>query len=171
MNEKIEKSFFFQDIKINFDSSSFILNNTNLKLGFEIFTKALEEQKPELLKNNFLYINIWSIVCKPCSDEIPFLDSLPQKINKSISYLMVSSHSEDAVTNFLKNKEIQMKNFIFVNEMIDFISGIYNEIEVKNQSFPLHVVLDKEGNCLAYLFGSIDDMTAAPLVNFINNLD
>ena len=111
-------------------------------------------------------------MCKACSDEMPFLDLLPEKFDKNIGCVMVSSHSNEAVNNFLKSKAIEMENFVFVNEMIDFISGIYNEIEVKNQSFPLHVVLDKKGNCLAYLFGSFnDEVSAAPLINFINNLE
>lgn len=171
MNKNIEKKDFLKDIKLNFDSSIFTLNNSQLKHGFDILVREIRKQKPELLQNYYFYINIWSIICKPCFDEIPFIDTLPEKVNKNLTYLMISSHSNGAVNNYLENKNIKMKSFIFINEMIDFISGIYNEIELQNQSWPLHVVLDINGNCLAYLFGSIhDEKSAAPLINFINSL-
>jgi thiol-disulfide isomerase/thioredoxin len=172
MSKNKEKDDFLQQIKkINSDSSSYILNDTKLKEGFKKFTIELKKQKPELLQNNYSYINIWNIICKPCFDEIPFIDNLSEKINKNISYVMVSSHSNGAVNKFIENKNLKVKNFIFINEMIDFISGIYNEIEVKSQSWPLHVVLDGEGTCLAFLFGSIhSEDSAAPLINFINDL-
>lgn len=172
MNKNAEKVAFLKDIKTNFDSSEFILNNTPLKQGFEMFINELKDQKTDLLQYNYFYVNIWSIICKPCLDEMPFIDDLPEKINKGLACVMVSAHSNKAVNNFLENKNKKMKNFIFVNEMIDFISGIYNEMEIENQSWPLHVVLDSKGNCLAYLFGAInDENSAAPLINFINSLD
>ena len=163
---------FQKDKIINFDNSFFILNRTKLKQGFKGFTNELHKQNPKLLQNNYFYLNIWAIICKPCIDEIPFIDNLPEKFNKSLTCVMVSAYSNGAVNNFIKNKNVIMNNFTFINEMIDFISGIYNEIEVKSQSFPLHVILDKKGNCLAYLFGTIhDENSAAPLINFINSLE
>ena len=159
-----------EDIK-KFDSSVFLLNNTTLKKGFKEFIKLLRESDKELVNKDYFYVNIWSIACKPCSDEMPFLDLLAETFDKKIGYIMISAHSNEAVSSFLKNKRIEMKNFVFLNKMIDFISGIYNEIEVTNQAFPLHVVLDKNGNCLAYLFGAFhDENSAAPLINFIKNL-
>lgn len=170
MNANIDK-IDFSKTKNNFDNSFFILNNTSLKVSFKDFTKQLKKNNPELLKKDYFYLNIWAIMCEPCIDEIPFIDELPKKTNKDLTCVMLTAYSNGAVNNFLKNKNLSMKNFIFFNEMIDFISGIYNEIEVKTQSFPLHVILDKKGNCLAFLFGSIhDDNSAAPLVNFINEL-
>ncbi len=151
--------------------SSFLINNSILQQEFEKFVISLKAKNAHLLEKRYYYINIWSMACKPCLDEIPLIDSLLSSFTNQITYVMVSSHSNEAVSNFLKNKNIEMKNFVFLNEMIDFISGIYNEIEVKKQSFPLHVVLDKKGNCLAYLFGAIhDENSAAPLINFIKTL-
>jgi hypothetical protein len=172
MSVNIEKNNYYQEIKTNFNSSDFILNNTSLKHGFEKFSNKLTEQYPNILFQNYIYINIWSIICKPCLDEIPYIDNLPSKFNKDLTCIMITSHSQKAVNNFISLKGVKMNNFIFLNEMIDFISGIYNAIEKKNQSWPLHVVMDKRGNCLAYIFGSIhDDFSSAPLINFINSLE
>lgn len=164
------KNIYSSDQK-RFDASLFGLNETILEKGFKKFKQKLDN-KTALQNNNYYYINVWNIACKPCSDEMPFIDALTGKFKKDLACIMVSSHSDEAVNNFIRNKGIKMENFIFVNEMLDFISGIYNEIRVRNQSFPLHVVLDKKGDCLAYLFGAFyDEASAAPLINFINQLD
>jgi hypothetical protein len=160
-----------QIIKANFDASSFILNDTELKKGFKKFATELNKQKPGLLQNNFLYINNWSIICKPCLDEIPLHNELSVKLGNDISYCMVTHHSEEAVNKLVIKENIELKKFIFVNGMINFISGIYNEIKIVNLSFPLHIVLDSKGNVLAYLFGAFQDENSyKPIINFINKL-
>lgn len=147
------------------------LNRTNLKDGFTVFCEKLKENGQGYSDKEYIYINVWSVICKPCIDEIPFIGTLEKLVNKNLDYYLVCFHSDKAIETFLRNNNIKSNNLTFVNGMTDFISGIFNEIEENNLAFPLHAILNKQGDCLAYLFGSIhDEKSAAPLINFINSL-
>lgn len=152
-------------------ASIYLLNDTTLNVGFEKLICAVKYKNSNFVQNKYYYTNIWSIACEPCVDEIPLLDKIVMPFNKSLNCLMVSPYSDKAVNNFLLKRQIQMQNFTFINGMIDFISGVYNEINMKKQSFPLHVVLDQNGMCLAYLHGAFHDIeSATPLTNYLNQL-
>ena len=145
----------------------------NYKLSHIFFEFFQEIEKKDIYfsKKKYLYVNIWNILCEPCLEEMPLINKLVRKFDKELVCVMVSQHSDKAVNNFIKEKKIEMGNFIFINNMMAFISEIHNEIEAKERAFPLHVVLDKNGNCLAYLFGSFnDEVSTAPLIDFINGL-
>jgi hypothetical protein len=143
-----------------------------LQSRFKYFIRSVQRKNNKLFRCKYYYINIWVLNCKPCITEIDFLNTLPEKVNKNISFIMVSSHSDNAVNSFLERNGITMKDYTFLNEKKDFISDIFKETRVTNETFPLHVVMDNRGNFLAYLFGSIhNEVLAAPLIGFLNNLE
>lgn len=137
----------------------------------DLFAK-LQTDLPEFSQRKYFYLNIWNLACKPCVEEIPYLDFMMSKYRHKFICLMLSSHTKKAVENFLEVKKIKINNFIFIDQSGGLISRIFSEITETNPGFPLHIILDKNGNALAYLFGSIhDDVSAAPLINFINDLE
>jgi hypothetical protein len=139
--------------------------------SFKKFRIELIKQKPELLNKDYFYVTIWNLGCQPCLDEITVLDSLPNEFDKNIAYVMVSAHSNKAVESYLKRNNIEIINFFLINEMVDFIFGIYNELELKNLILPLHVIFDKKEHPLAYLIGAINNrVNAMPMINYINSL-
>jgi thiol-disulfide isomerase/thioredoxin len=149
------------------------LNETSLTQGFNFFLEKIKNYNSDkFINGSYFYVNIWSLGCKPCQLEMPILNNLIKKFNKHIVCIKVTSHSEKAVSSYLRNENLKLDSFIFLNDMNDFISGIYNEIGFQSQLFPLHVILDKKGNALAFMFGAFqDENSTTPLLNFINNLD
>ena len=98
-------------------------------------------------------------------------NNLNCKIEKDIDYIFISPHTDAAVNSFLARKYIFSKNFIFINNMMDFISSLFKEINFKEMGFPTHAIMKKNGEILAYYCGSINSKEQAlPVINFINNL-
>ena len=154
----------------NFENLS--LNNTSLPDGFESFKEILKEKKQKVLAHKYYYLNVWSPDCEPCIDEIKILDSLEFTNNSNILCVFVSAYRDEVVADLLKRRKISVNNFIFVNQMINLISGLYSEIELQRQIYPAHFILDEKGTALAYLLGSIHDTRSAqPLVNFFKGLN
>ncbi|MGZ3883226.1 MAG: TlpA family protein disulfide reductase [Bacteroidia bacterium] len=152
--------------------NAFNFNSVDFAKEFELLKDKIEEQNISSCSANYFYINIWSLACKPCVDEMQFIKKMVDDFNKKIFNVLVTIHSNEAVYSFMRNKEITMENFFLINEMMNFVSGIFNEIEEKKFKVPLHIVLNRKGEVLAYLFGAFHDETsAAPLVNFINSLE
>ncbi len=54
--------------------------------------------------------------------------------------------------------EYKLKNFIFLNDMNDFISGICNEIKIKSKSYPMVLILDQEGKIYHYSVGTSENI-------------
>lgn len=147
----------------------FEINDSNWSKGFQSIYNHLLLKEVDFT-NKYFYVNIWSITCQPCIDEIPIIESMVHSFNKKVVNLMVTSHSELIVDKFLQKNDISINNFILLNGKKDFISGIYNSIGVKNQIFPLHAILNNKGMPEAYLFGAFSDKSNSnPIINFINS--
>jgi len=139
--------------------------------GLQAFKSKIKESDSLIYKKKYFYVNIWSLGCPPCVEEIPFLDLLPDYINKDLAYLLISFQSSEAVNLFLTKNKIETKNLIFLNDLDGFIAGIFQEIEIKDLTLPLHVIMQNDGTILAYSLGSINSLEAADnLINFTNNL-
>lgn len=121
--------------------------------------------------SNYYYINFWSLGCKPCLDELPIVKMLPAKFNKKINCVIVSLHSDKAVNNFIKNNQINMDDFVFINNALEFTSWVYESLSLEKYFFPLHLILDSKGKILAYQKGTIPDLNSASnIINFVNEL-
>jgi hypothetical protein len=139
--------------------------------GFKIFKTTFSKGSTSKAFKKYIYVNLWSLGCQPCIDELSFIDSLKDYIHKDIDYFFVSSHSDPAVSGFLNRKKISIINFIFINNMLDFISGVFNEIDINGIVFPTHVIMKRNGEILAFYCGSMNSKEEAlPVINFINNL-
>ena len=67
---------------------------------------------------------------------------------------------------------IIIKNFIFLNDMSDFISAICNEQGVKGKSYPMVLILDNKGKVLHYSVGAYQNLKeAAEFSEMINKLE
>jgi thiol-disulfide isomerase/thioredoxin len=152
-------------------SLDFSLNEISLRSGFEKFYPILIKVDPKIINRKYLYITIWNIACKPCEEEIPYLESFAGKFKTKMAFIMVSHHTNKAVWNFIHEKSIIHENFLFINEMNDFISGVFNQLKIRQLFYPLHIILDREGNILAYAPGAFfNDKAACPIIKFILNL-
>lgn len=142
------------------------------KEGYKSFTQKLKVEHPELLKKKYFYINIWTNWCGPCVKEMPWLDSLAGDLKKDVAYIFVSDLTEKSATECIKRKKYQIKNFIYLNDMGDFVSGICNEQNIKNKSYPMTLILNNKGELLHYSTGAYKNkQEATELSTLINKLD
>jgi thiol-disulfide isomerase/thioredoxin len=124
------------------------LSKTTWKEGLEIFTSKLKKESNSLLHKKYYYINVWTDWCKPCIREMPWLDSLAGTMDKDVGYFFVSEMSDDAANQCIKKKNYKIKNFVFLNDMSDFVSAVCNEKRTKSKVYPMVLVLSNTGQLL-----------------------
>jgi thiol-disulfide isomerase/thioredoxin len=107
---------------------------------------GLGKKKPELLGKKYFYVNVWDKTCKPCIAEMPELDLIAQTIKKDVGFIFVTDDSDSETAGILERKKFAIKNFVFLNEMDDFIIGVMKEKKVN--SLPIHLIIDSEGKIL-----------------------
>lgn len=147
------------------------LTKTNWKQGLDIFTNKLKQKDSALLVKKYYYINVWTCWCKPCIREMPWLDSLAGKLSNDVGYFFVSELSDDAATECIKRKNYNIKNFIFLNGMNDFVSAICNEKGTKSKVYPMVVILSNKGELLHSSIGAYGNVrAAAAFTELINRL-
>ena len=146
------------------------LSKATWNQGMEIFTNKIKNKKA-LLSKKYYYINVWTNWCAPCIKEMPWLDSLAGTLNKDVGYIFVSDISDKAATDCMKRKNYNLKNFTFLNDMSDFVSGICNEQRIKNKVYPMVLILDQKGKIHHYSTGAYENAKEAQeFVDIINKL-
>ena len=103
---------------------------------------------------------------------MPWLDSIAGTLKKDVAYVFVSDLTDKAADNCIKNKKYDLKNFVFVNDMNDFISSICNEQKLKGRSYPMVLILDNKGKLLHYSIGAYENLKEAKdFEEMINKLE
>ena len=97
-------------------------------------------------------VNFWATWCKPCKEEIPYLDSLSQ--NKDIKNLVIFPVNIENI-NYEKTKiffsDLNVKKLeIFFDPNLNFVK------ELKLRGAPTTVIINKTGKEFARIIGSID---------------
>jgi thiol-disulfide isomerase/thioredoxin len=144
--------------KIQSEAFGSVINKTTWANGLELFRTKLKEKDKSCANKKYYYVNIWTNWCAPCIKEMPCLDSLAGTLRTDIGYIFVSDISEDIANSCIKKKNYHLKNFIFLNDMNDFISGICNEIKIKSKSYPMVLILDQEGEIYHYSVGTSENL-------------
>jgi thiol-disulfide isomerase/thioredoxin len=148
------------------------VNNTKWKDGFSLFKKKLFEQDSSMINKKYFYINVWNTICNPCIKEMPMLDSIAGAIEvKNISYIFVSDNTNGAALKRLKGK-FEIKHFIYLNDMNDFVSAVLNEKGKRHKTYPMQLILDQTGKLYYYQEGAFENpKEAGELVKAINSLE
>lgn len=148
------------------------LTNTTWKQGLELFTKALKTKNRSLLNKKYYYINIWASFCAPCIREMPWLDTIADTLRKDVGYVFLSDMSDEVADKCIKRKNFTINNFVFLNDMNEFVSAICNERGVKNKAYPMVLILSNKGELLHYSVGAYGNVReAAGFAEIINRLD
>lgn len=147
------------------------VNETTWKQGLELFKSKLMQKDKAFLNKKYYYINVWTSWCKPCIKEMPWLDSIAGKINKDVGYFFVSEMSEDVADKSIKNKNYNIKNFTFLNNMPDFVSAICNMKGTKSKVYPMVLILSNKGELLHFSNGAYENRNEATrFTDMINKL-
>jgi thiol-disulfide isomerase/thioredoxin len=147
------------------------VSKTKWSQGFKLFQAKLTEDNKSLLGKKYYYINIWTNWCKPCIREMPWLDSIAGSLNKDVGYVFLSDISERVAKTSLKKINYQAENFVFLNDMNDFVSAICNEQGKKTKIYPMVLILSNTGEVLHYSIGAYSNKReAAGFAKLINSL-
>ena len=93
--------------------------------GRAMFKDSLKKKYPELADKKYFYINMWAMFCGPCIKEMPWLDSLAGAMErKDVAYIFLAGESDKATNSMLERKKYKIKNFVYLNNMSDFISAV-----------------------------------------------
>lgn len=148
------------------------VNETTWKKGLESFFIKLKEKDKSIAAKKYFYVNIWTNWCKPCIKEMPWLDSLAGTFNKDVGYIFVSDISESLADSCIKRNRYNLKNFIFLNDMNDFVSGICNERGTRTKVYPMVLILGNKGKILHYTVGAYGNRNEAmEFVELIQKLE
>lgn len=95
------------------------------------------------LKGKALYIDFWASWCKPCCDEIPYLQKLVNDLGKDTELEVISislDENDDDWHTALKNENPSWKQYIASKEGLKTISRVYGI-----NSIPRFMLLDSKG--------------------------
>lgn len=138
---------------------NFYNSNSIIKINYEDGMKScfnrINANSNQFKNKKYYYFSIWNTHCKPCISEMPFQDEMAERLSKNIGFFYISDDSNEKVNTFLYKKGIKSRHFIFLNDMNDFISAIYNKQKKTFKVYPTHVVTDSVGNILFFKQGSI----------------
>lgn len=148
------------------------VNKTQWPQGLKMFQTKLKEKNKALVGKKYYYINIWTASCKPCIREMPWLDSIAGTLNKDVGYIFLTDMNNEVATNIIKNKNYDLKKFILLNDMNDFVSGICNERKTRNKVYPMALILSNKGEVLHFSTGAYSNKReAAGFAELINKLE
>lgn len=107
-------------------------------------------------KDKVTVVNFWSLGCRPCMEELPFLNRLDSIIHdSSFQMLSIAPHSRERLAAYNSEKKSQYSNFRKASgsEIINF--NILPESEVTKKSpddNENHLTLDHDGNAISKKF-------------------
>lgn len=130
--------------------------------GLGMLKDSLDKKHPELAGKKYFYINMWAMFCGPCIKEMPWLDSLAGTMErKDVAYIFLAGESDKATNAMMERKKFKIKNFVYLNNMSDFISSVYNEQKKKSISYPTIVIIDNKDKIIKYETGAYENVTEA----------
>ncbi len=138
-----------------------VIEKTTWSEGLKSFVSKLKAKDKNIANRKYYYVNIWTTWCMPCVKEIPWLDSLAGTLNKDVGYVFVSDQTDKVIMDCLKRKKFDVKNFVFLNDMNDFVSGICNERKITTKSYPMVLIMDDKGKILYYENGAYENLKDA----------
>ncbi|MES2762412.1 MAG: redoxin family protein [Bacteroidota bacterium] len=165
-------SRYYQQYKVAQENKSIFPSKENAKNdGMTYLRKIFKTEYPELISKEYYFINIWNLVCGPCLKEMPVLDSLVVKIDqKKIGCIFLTENGDKVVRDFLKRKNRNIHNFTFINDANYYILSILKQKESQITTYPIQLIIDKNGDIKYFESGAIQNANDTTLINLINRL-
>jgi thiol-disulfide isomerase/thioredoxin len=80
-------------------------------------------------------INFWFTSCVPCIKEVPVLNKLKERFDKSINFIAITFDNDQRVQAFLKNKKFNFEHIVDSKQQI---------MDLGVEAYPMTILLDKE---------------------------
>ena len=103
---------------------------------------------PEDIKGKVVVINLWFISCAPCIEEMPELNKLVKEYENNDSVLFLALALDEKGPRLNTFLETHVFNYNIVPDSQDYIIK-----KLQTNSFPTHMVLDKNSNVVFTLSG------------------
>lgn len=145
------------------------MSKTKWKDAVVLLNKKLKKQT--LSNEKYYYVTTWANFCIPCLKEMPLIDSIAGAYKKDISVIFVSDISQNAANYCLKQRNYNLKNSLFLNDMNDFISAVCNEAKLDTKIYPMHIILNNKGEIFYFFTGTFENIKSArKLLDVISKL-
>ncbi len=96
-------------------------------------------------RDSILVINFWFTACKPCKMEIPELNRLVEEFEEEpVHFLAITGDPASKIRSFLKKQDFAYTQGVSAKHL-------YRSFGV--QSFPTHIVVDRNGDVVFYRSG------------------
>lgn len=118
------------------DNNNWILNGVN--------TENINFSE---LKGEVIFINFWATWCPPCRAEMPSIQELYDEYSDTVSFVMISDETPDAIQQFLDKKNY---TFPVYNSTSNFPK------EFKVSSIPATYIINQEGEVIVHEVGAVD---------------
>ena len=103
---------------------------------------------PEDIKGKVVVINLWFISCAPCIEEMPELNKLVKEYENNDAVLFLALALDEKGPRLNTFLETHVFNYNIVPDSQDYIIK-----KLQTNSFPTHIVLDKNSNVVFTLSG------------------
>ena len=116
---------------------------------FSLPTLTGENQSLSALKGKVVFLNFWATWCGPCRAEMPSMETLYKEYReKGLEIIAVNcGENRAAVLAFMNNNNL---SFPAVLDSDGKVSGVYGV-----QAIPTSFLIDREGNIVSRIVGSI----------------
>jgi thiol-disulfide isomerase/thioredoxin len=122
-------------------------------------------------KKKYYFISIWNTMCKPCVKEMPILDSLADKINRTdICYIYLTENSTTRINEFLKKHNLSSRNFIFINDADLYISSVLKKHNLRNRQYPIQLLIDSNGREKYFQIGTLEKSDFLLIANICKSI-
>ena len=120
---------------------------------------------PEDIKGKVVVINFWFMSCAPCIEEMPELNKLVEEYenNNDVLFLALTLDEKGSMLN--KFLETNVFNYNIIPDSQDYIM---NKLQVN--SFPTHIVLDKNSNVVFTFSGytpQVGELIKSSIISFL----
>ncbi|MCK5781872.1 MAG: TlpA family protein disulfide reductase [Flavobacteriales bacterium] len=122
--------------------------NVPTRIDFSLTDIDGNTWKSNELRGSVVVFNFWFTSCPPCKKEIPELNKLVDSYaNKNVVFIGVSLNGADEVEGFTYMHPFKYKLIADGEKFID---------QNKVSSFPTQFIVDKNGNLVDEIVGSVD---------------
>ena len=120
---------------------------------------------PEDIKGKVVVINFWFINCAPCVEEMPELNKLVKEYENNKDVLFLALTLDEKGPSLNKFLDTHVFNYNIVPDSQDYIM---NKLQVN--SFPTHIVLDKNSNVVFTFSGytpQVGELIKSSIISFL----
>lgn len=134
------------------------------KIGTVFNIEKFRTEKGEKYSSSYLLgkptlINFWFTRCSPCIKEIPTLNAIKEEFKNNVNFIAINFEDEEMENKFLEKHPFNFHHIFNAMKELD---------DLKINSFPMNLLLDKDGKIIA-VFPMIED-DGKEIINSLNKL-